>query len=216
MDRCKNALEVIENLEKKRYDPKFIHNTINVIPNFKLPEQMYKMPLLLNNQNVIFRLTSRSREAILSFPFKNINRELQTMCRSLGADVSEISVQVKKLSDEEKRKEEERAKRDISELILMSSNSRTCGTQTDLYECNECRIRSLRSFKSISIQCKMISHTSDTSCQTTKNTGGLYAEVPTLHGLTAEQIQCVKDFKRLFNCKDSLGEFFLKLILLLI
>lgn len=207
MERAKEALSTIKDMDSRKYKGKFINAKLHSIVSFKLSEQQNKCPLLLNQQNVLYRLTSRSRESILSVPFKNLSRELFLLCRSLGSDIYEISRNVKKLSDDEKRKEEEKRKKDISESFSITTNSRSKGVQTDLYECNDCRKRSLRSFTSIGVGCKMVQHTADVACSTTKNTGGLYAEVPTMHGLTSEQLQCIRDFKRLFNCQDSMGEY---------
>jgi hypothetical protein len=198
---------VIKNMDSKKYEAKFLHNLTNNLPNFKLPEQMYKSPMLLNNYNVVYRYTSRTQEALLSFPFKNINRQLFNLCRALGVDICELSKRVKKVSDEEKRKEEERRRKDVSESFLLNSNMRNFGTQTEVFRCEDCLRRELIIHKSAGIQCQMIAHVAETGCQTTKNTGGLYVEIPTLHGLTQEQLNAVREFKRCFKKEDDMGEF---------
>lgn len=177
---------------------------------------MYKSPMLLNNFNVAYRYTSRTQEALLSFPFKNINRKLFNLCRALGADICDLSKRVKKVSDEERRKEDEKRKRDVSEAFLLSSNLRNFGTQTEVFRCEDCLRRDLTTHNSVSVQCHMIAHVADSECQTTKNTGGLYVEVPSMVGLSQEQIQCVREFKRLFKKEDDMGEDFFRIFVSLL
>uniref|UniRef100_A0A182IU75 Uncharacterized protein n=1 Tax=Anopheles atroparvus TaxID=41427 RepID=A0A182IU75_ANOAO len=201
-ERIKDAIRVLERQETKEQTVKFLY-----VPPYYYSEtrkRENRSPLIWNDQNVLFRLTSSSREVKHCEPFGNVNGKLKGLIAKLGLDEGAISQQLQKdayapaNSTISERGSSSRIQA-ISTLPPKPGSARVRhmierAAQTEGYACGECVERAKKTFVSSRSQTmSTVPRMADAAIQT-PSTLDRNPFVPsiTLENLTASQIETIE------------------------
>ncbi|XP_049281036.1 uncharacterized protein LOC125762691 [Anopheles funestus] len=222
--RIKEAITVLEQQDTNKQSARFLY----VPPTFygsenKDEEQQDRSPLIWNNQNVLFALTSNAKEAKKCEPFRNVNAKLKELIERLGLDEGIVSQQLEKVM-RAAVVEQNANNRSTNGANALSASSRIQaittvspkpGTgkvrhlidrtvQTDGYACLQCVARNNKTFISTFAQTMPPVMRKDSEVQT----AGPPLSTPnviSLDGLNASQIETIDAIVRFIRARQLAG-----------
>lgn len=207
IERCKMTKKLMDEYEILNYRPQFVQFMGAPLQKKQLLEKN-KSPLIMNDNNAQFLSQTpvqRCRDALINFPFKNLNRKMFETTRTLGVDIAELSREVQKRVDQEKEQTDRRLVSNHPEPLSIV-RVRHFGMQTMKSSCENCKKREDMELKTVTTQ-------SDRSClgkgidkgvQTAAGTtDGFSYFVESMRDLSEEQIRAIEDFKRAMNIRDD-------------
>uniref|UniRef100_A0A182LXP3 Uncharacterized protein n=1 Tax=Anopheles culicifacies TaxID=139723 RepID=A0A182LXP3_9DIPT len=217
--RIQEAISVLEQQDTNKQSARFLY----VPPTFyedTTKEEHQRSPLIWNNQNVLFPLTSQAKETKQCQPFRNVNAKLKELIAKLGLDEGIVSQQLEKVmmrgTVEKSGKNQSTITSDSSfriEAITAMSPKPGVGkvrhlidrtVQTDGYACMQCVARNNKTFISAATQTLPPVMRINSEAQT--NGPPLSApNVISLDGLNAKQIETIDAIVRFIRVRQVAG-----------
>lgn len=207
IERCKLSKKMMDEFENLNYRPQFVQS-MGAPLQMKQNLEKNKSPLIMNNNNVQFLSQSpvtRCRDALINYPFKNLNRNMFELTRTLGVDIAEISRQVQNRVEQEKELAQRRSITNHPEPVANVLRIRHFGMQTMKLSCEMCKKREDTAVKTVAIQADFVGKMGvDKSVQTAAGTTDSFSYfVESMRDLSEEQIIAIEVFKRAMNIRDD-------------
>uniref|UniRef100_A0A182VXV8 Uncharacterized protein n=1 Tax=Anopheles minimus TaxID=112268 RepID=A0A182VXV8_9DIPT len=220
--RIKEAITILEQQDTNKQSARFLYVPPTFYDNDTKVEHQ-RSPLVWNNQNVLFPLTSQAKETKQFQPFRNVNAKLKELIEKLGLDEGIVSQQLEKVMNavagEKNAKNQSVGTSDTlassSRIEAITALSPKPGTgkvrhlidrsvQTDGYACMQCVARNNKTFISTTTQTMAPVLRKDTEVQT--NGPPMSApNVISLDGLNANQIETVEAIVRFIRVRQLAG-----------
>ncbi|XP_058129781.1 uncharacterized protein LOC131284843 [Anopheles ziemanni] len=215
-ERVKEAISILERQETKEQTGKFFF----VPPSYYSTKRRMetRSPLICNDHNVLFGLTSNLREAKLCEPFSNVNGKLKSLIAKLGLDEGVVSQQLEKCAH---------AKNTNNNLGDASGSSRIeaistlppkpgstrvrhvieRGVQTEGYACSDCVERTRKTFVATGSQTMIVVKCKTDAASQTPSQLGQNPFVPkiTLENLTTSQIETIEAIVQFIRTRHVTG-----------
>lgn len=205
--RIKEAISILDKQETKIQSSRFLY----VAPTYHkdLKKLDNRSPLIWNEENVLYALTSKSKDVALCEPFRNVNHKMKQMIERLGLDEGNISQRIAKKKNEEASN---RAGADVGTIQAITivpvrggaASKRIIdrSVQTDELNCLECVQRRSKTFVSVNTQTASRSRMVEISVQTDRDRD---VQLNSMEELNANQVKILNEIMRYMKKRQVSG-----------
>ncbi|KFB41516.1 hypothetical protein ZHAS_00009119 [Anopheles sinensis] len=212
-ERIKEAITILERQETKEQTGKFFF----VPPSYYSAKRKLenRSPLICNDHNVLFGLTSNMREAKLCEPFSNVNGKLKSLIAKLGLDEGVISQQLEKCTNAKNTTNNlgdaggSSRIEAISTLPPKPGSSRMRhmierGVQTEGYACSDCVERTKKTFVATGSQTMFVVKCKTDAASQTPSQNQFVPKI-TLENLSTSQIETIEAIVQFIRSRHVTG-----------
>uniref|UniRef100_A0A182QUW0 Uncharacterized protein n=1 Tax=Anopheles farauti TaxID=69004 RepID=A0A182QUW0_9DIPT len=216
--RIKDAIAKLDSHEAMQHSARFLYVPPTYYGERKQPDGNTRSPLVWNEQNVQFGITSHAQHEVKRCePFPNVNAKLKDLIAKLGLDEGVVSQQLKQLTHTaavggDSGSAANLASSRIQAITTVPSKPGSAqvrhmierSSQTDGYACGDCISRQQKTYISTFAQ-TVESHASrNSSCQTIGRPPSPSNSI-SLDGLNANQIETVEAIVRFIRNRQLAG-----------
>lgn len=207
VQRIKEAIAILDKQETKVQSAKFLY----VAPTYHtdLKKLDNRSPLIWNDQNVLYSLTSKSKDVALCEPFRNVNHKMKQMIERLGLDEGNIS---QRISHQKKEKTSTESSVDVGTIQAITIVPVRGGAaskriidrsiQTEELNCLDCVQRRSKTYVSVNTQTVTRARTIEVSVQTDRDRN---VELHSMNDLNANQVKILNEIMRYMKKRQVSG-----------
>lgn len=205
--RIKEAITILDKQETKVQTAKFLY----VAPTYHqdLKKLDNRSPLIWNDQNVLYSLTSKSKDVGLCEPFRNVNHKMKQMIERLGLDEGNISQRIAQLKKEKTSTQSGADVGTIQAITIVpvrggAASKRVIerSIQTEEFNCLDCVQRRSKTYVSVNTQTAVRARTIEVSVQTDRDRD---VELHSMNDLNANQVKILNEIMRYMKKRQVSG-----------
>ncbi|XP_055604706.1 uncharacterized protein LOC129752940 [Uranotaenia lowii] len=207
VQRIKEAIGILDKQETKLQSAKFLY----VAPTYHsdLKKLDNRSPLIWNDQNVLYAMSSKSKDVVLCEPFRNVNQKMKQMIDRLGLDEGNVSQRIAQ------RKREFEANQSVADvgtiqaitIVPVRGGAATKriidrSIQTEDLGCFECVQRRNKTYVSATTQTQTRARTAEISVQTDRDRN---VEMNSMSDLNANQVKIINEIMKYMKRRQVSG-----------
>lgn len=207
IQRIKEAISILDKQETKQQTARFLY----VAPTYHtdLKKLDNRSPLIWNDQNVLYSLTSKSKDVGLCEPFRNVNKKMKQMIERLGLDEGNIS---QRIAYQKKQKSSTQSGADVGTIQAITivpvrggaASKRVIerSIQTEDFNCLDCVQRRSKTYVSVNTQTAIRARTHEVSVQTDRDRD---VELHSMNDLNANQVKILNEIMKYMKKRQVSG-----------